>query len=178
MKQIENFTINPLKSTDAHQLNEFIVKNNQRLIYYFPVTLEMNSSLEKTETYILIKNKEIEERTNFTFAIRDKNNQQIAGLIIIKKIDWEKKQGEFAYCIGSEFEGKGLTSFAVREMIHFAFDNLNLKTLQIIAHKTNLGSVKVAEKNGFIWKKTLLNEFTPTNEVPLDMELYELYNEK
>lgn len=63
-------------------------------------------------------------------------------------------------------------------MIHFAFDNLNLKTLQIIAHKTNLGSVKVAEKNGFIWKKTLLNEFTPTNEVPLDMELYELYNEK
>lgn len=85
MKQIENFTINPLKSTDAHQLNEFIVKNNQRLIYYFPVTLEMNSSLEKTETYILIKKKEIEERTNFTFAIRDKNNQQIAGLIIIKK---------------------------------------------------------------------------------------------
>ena len=61
----------------------------------------MNSSLEKTETYISIKNKEIEEKTNFTLAIRYKNNQQIAGLIIIKKIDWDKKQGEFAYCVGS-----------------------------------------------------------------------------
>jgi hypothetical protein len=26
----------------------------------------------------------------------DINNQQIVGLIIIKKLDWEKKQGEFA----------------------------------------------------------------------------------
>jgi ribosomal-protein-alanine N-acetyltransferase len=41
-----------------------------------------------------------------------------------------------------------------------------------------LGSVKVAQNSSFIWKKTLLNEFTPTNELPLDMELYEHTNEK
>lgn len=138
----------------------------------------MNSSLEKTEEYIAIKTKEIKEKTNFTLAVRDENNEQIAGLIIIKKIDWNTKLGEFAYCIGSEFEGKGVTSFAVKEMIPFAFEELGLKTLQIIAHKTNLGSVKVAQKNGFVWQKTLLSEFTPTNGTPLDMELYELYNEK
>ena len=49
---------------------------------------------------------------------------------------------------------------------------------QIIAHKTNIGSCKVAEKCGFEWKKTLLNEYTPPNESPLDMELYELEHEK
>ena len=173
-----NFIIDSLKPTDANLLNQFIVENSERLKYYFPVTLEMNSSLEKTKQYIVTKTKEIEEKTNFTFAIRDKNNQQIVGLIIIKKIDWDTKQGEFAYCIGSELEGKGLTSFAVKEMTKFAFDNLDLKTIQIIAHKTNLGSVKVAINNGFIWQKTLENEFTPTNEAPLDMELYELQNEK
>ncbi len=138
----------------------------------------MNSSLEKTKAYIAIKTKEIEEKSNFTLAIRDKNNQQIGGLIIIKKIDWDKKIGEFAYCIGSKLEGKGMTSFAVKEMTKFSFEELGLKTLQIIAHKTNLGSVKVAENNGFVWQKTLQNEFTPTNGTPLDMELYELYNEK
>ena len=175
---IENYILDKLKSTDATQLCQFMVDNKERLKLFFPVTLEMNSSLEKTKDYISIKNKEIEEKTNFTFAIRDKNNQQIVGLIIIKKIDWDKKQGEFAYCIGSEFEGKGLTSFAVKEITNFAFEELGLKTLQIIAHKTNLGSVKVAENNGFVWQSTLQNEFTPTNETPLDMELYELYNEK
>ena len=173
---IENYILDKLKPTDANQLYQFLYDNKERFKLFFPVTLEMNSSLEKTKDYISIKNKEIEERTNFTLAIRDKNKEEIAGLIIIKKIDWDKKQGEFAYCIGSEFEGKGLTSFAVKEMTNFAFENLGLKTLQIIAHKTNLGSVKVAENNGFVWQRTLQNEFTPTNETPLDMELYELYN--
>ena len=174
----ENFIFDSLKPTDAHQLNQFIVDNSERLKYYFPVTLELNSSLEKTKEYIVTKTKEVEEKTNFTFAIREKKSEKIVGLIIIKKINWNKKQGEFAYCIGSEFQGKGITSFAVKEMIEFSFDELGLKTLQIIAHKTNLGSIKVAINNGFVWQKTLENEFTPTDKAPLDMELYELTNEK
>ena len=71
-----------------------------------------------------------------------------------------------------------MTSHAVSEMSNFAIEELKLKTLQIIAHKSNLGSCKVAMKNGFIWQRTLLDEFTPINELPLDMELYELNNEK
>ena len=172
------YIINPLNTNDAEQLYQFILDNSERLKRYFPVTLSSNNTLEKSMEYIAIKNKEIEEKINFTFAIRDKNNQEIAGLMILKKIDWDKKQGEFAYCIGSQFEGKGLTSFAVKEMTKFAFDELGLKILQIMAHKTNLGSIKVALNNGFVWQRTALNEFTPTNESPLDMELYELYNEK
>jgi [ribosomal protein S5]-alanine N-acetyltransferase len=173
-----NYIINPLNTNDARQLHQFIIDNSERLKRYFPVTLSSNNTLEKSIEYIAIKNKEIEDRTNFTYAIRDKNNREIAGLMILKKIDWDKKQGEFAYCIGSQFEGKRLTSFAVKEMTKFAFDDLGLKTLQIMAHKTNLGSIKVALNNGFVWQRTALNEFTPTNENPLDMELYELYNEK
>lgn len=178
MVNLTNFIITPLNRTDSNQLYEFIVNNKKRLSYYFPVTLEMNNSLEKTKIYISTKTKEISEKTNFTFAIRDRYSQKIAGLIIIKKIDWNKKQGELAYCISSEFEGKGVTTFAVKKMIKFGFNELGLNTLQIIAHKTNIGSCLVAEKNGFIWQQTLLNEFTPTNQQPLNMELYELHNKK
>lgn len=173
-----NYIINLLNTTDAEQLHQFIIDNSERLKRYFPVTLASNNTVEKSVEYITIKYKEIEDRTNFTYAIRDKNNQQIVGLIILKKIDWDKKQGEFAYCIGSQFERQGLTSYAVKEMTKFAFNEVGLKTLQIIAHKTNFGSIKVAENNGFIWQRTLEKEFTPTNEAPLNMELYELYNEK
>jgi [ribosomal protein S5]-alanine N-acetyltransferase len=178
MVDTSNFIINSLLESDANQLHEFIVSNSDRLKRYFPVTLSSNSALEKSIEYIAIKNKEIEEKSNFTFAIRNNNTQEITGLVILKKIDWNKKQGEFAYCIGSEHERKGLITFAVKEMVKFAFDKLDLKTLQIIAHKTNFASIKVALNNRFVWKKTLLNEFTPTNESSLDMELYELYNER
>ena len=173
--KFKNFDINPLVPSDVNQLHDFIMANSERLKYYFPITLALNTTLEKTEEYIATKTEEIKTKTNFTFAIRNSVNQQIAGLMIIKKIDWKVKQAEFAYCIGAEFEGQGLTSFAVREMSKFAFEKLGIQTIQIIAHKTNRASCKVAEKNGFIWQRTLLKEFTPVNEEPLDMELYELY---
>lgn len=99
-------------------------------------------------------------------------------MIIIKKIDWTNRIGELAYCIENNFEGKGLISKVVKVISSFAYNELELKTLQIIAHKTNFGSIKVAENNGFIWQRTLIDEFTPTNELPLNMELYELTNER
>lgn len=176
--EFSNYFLRPLIPSDALVLHEFIFENQQRLKRYFPVTLSSNSTLEKTKEYIHAKSQEIAEKVNFTFAIIEENSHQITGLIILKKIDWDKKQVEFAYCIGSQYEGKGITSFAVKEMTQFAFAELGLNTLQIIAHKSNLGSVKVALNNGFIWQKTLKNEFTPKDELPLDMELYELYNEK
>lgn len=178
MKIKENFIIDNLKPSDAKQLYQFIMENNERLSKYFPVTLSSNSTLEKSAAYIEIKEKEIQQKINFTFAIRAIDSQKVIGLIIIKKIDWTKKIGELAYCIGRDSEGKGIITNAVKTISNFAHNELGLKTLRIIAHKTNLSSVKVAQNSGFIWKKTLLNEFTPINEKPLDMELYEHTNEE
>ena len=174
----ENFIIDKLKPSDVDELHLFIMDNAERFSRFFPLTLSSNATVEKSAEYIEIKEREIQQKVNFTFAIRETDSQKIIGLIIIKKIDWTKRIGELAYCIGSNFEGKGLVTKAVKAISDFAYNELDLKTLQIIAHKTNLASVKVAQNSNFIWKKTLLNEFTPINESPLDMELYEHMNEK
>ena len=174
----ENFILDKLKQDDAQQLHQFMMENKERFKVFFPVTLSNNETLEKSKEYIEVKNSEIEKRTNLTFAIRATDSQTIVGLVIIKKIDWTAGVGELAYCIGGFYEGKGLITKAVKALSNYAFDELKLKKLQIIAHKTNIGSVKVALNNGFIWNKILKNEFTPINETPLDRELYELKNEK
>ena len=64
---------------------------------------------------------------------------------------------------------------AINSLSNYAFEHLNLQSLQIITHKSNNGSVLIAEKCNFKWQKTLINEFIPRGEQPLDMELYELY---
>jgi ribosomal-protein-alanine N-acetyltransferase len=170
----DNISIDNLKPKDANQLHLFMVENTERFTKFFPLTLSSNETLEKSVEYIDTKAREIQQKVNFTFAIREIDTQKIIGLIIIKKIDWTNRIGELAYCIGNNFEGKGLVSKAVKALSSFACDKLELKTLQIIAHKTNFGSIKVAENNDFIWQRTLIDEFTPTNELPLNMELYEL----
>jgi ribosomal-protein-alanine N-acetyltransferase len=172
------FNIAPLRVEDVLNLNELMVSNAERFKRFFPKTLSSNLTFEATKSYILDKTNEFQLKSGFTFAIKQKANHNIIGLVILKKLNWKLKQAEIAYCISSEFEGKGLTSFSVKEITRFAFEDLGLKTLQIISHKTNFGSVQVAKNCGFVWQRTLPKEFTPINEVPLDMELYELYNEK
>lgn len=174
MHYIKLFHIALLDDKDAKNLNELMVSNAERFKRYFPKTLSSNLTLEDSERYITIKTSELHANLGYTFAIKEKATENIAGLIIIKKVDFEARQAELAYGIGAEYEGNGLVTFAVKEVSKFAFNDLNLNTLQIISHKTNLGSVKVAVKSGFVWQRTLPNEFTPTDELPIDMELYEL----
>jgi ribosomal-protein-alanine N-acetyltransferase len=174
----ENIVIDKLNPKDANQLHLFTIENAERFRKFFPLTLSSNETLQKTVEYIESKEREIQQKVNFTFAIREIDTQKIIGLIIIKKIDWTNRVGELAYCIGNNFEGKGLITETVKAISSFAYNELELKTLQIIAHKTNLGSIKVAENNDFVWQRTLIDEFTPTNELPLDMELYEYTNER
>lgn len=66
---------------------------------------------------------------------------------------------------------------AIQQLSEYAFKNLGIETLQIIVHKSNIGSVKVADNCNFTYIKTLKSEHTPPGEAPLNMELYELYKE-
>ena len=178
MIHFDSFYIDFLKAEDAKSLSEMMVSNSERFKRYFPITLSKNVSLEASQKYIIDKEVECQSKSEFTFAIKTLDRPEIIGIIIIKEIDWNIKQGEFAYCIDSNYENKGWMSKAINAVSKYAFEILGLKKLQIIVHKDNIGSSKVAQKCNFVWKKTLLEEYTPPNDIPLDMELYELNNER
>lgn len=171
------FYVEFLMPEDAINLNKLLVKNTDRFKQYLPKTLSENRTLDSSKSYIRARIELMASKLEFTFTIKDALTKNIAGLIILKSIDWTEKKGEFAYCIGQSYEKKGWMSEAIKAITEFAFQELKLKTLQIISHKSNIGSIRVAESNHFIWKKTLQREFIPSGQQPLDMELYELRNE-
>lgn len=171
----ENYYIEPIAEKDAWKLCDFMVTNSERLKRFFPKTLEQNLTPDLSQFFVSKKVKQFNCNEEFLFKLKEKENRSIIGLVYIKELDWGKKQGELAYCIGYQFEGMGIITQSVKALSIYAFDTLGLKTLQIIAHKSNKGSVKVAEKCGYKWKNTLKALFAPPNEAPLDMELFELY---
>jgi len=173
--QFNGFEINAVHEGDAWKLCNFMIANTDRLKRYFPKTLEQNLNPTLSQLFIEKMVKQFENRDVFLFTLKHSETRELAGVIYIKELNWDKKQGEFAYCIGYTFKGQGLTSTAIKVLSKYAFNDLELETLQIIAHKNNLASVNVALKNNFKWQNTLKNEFTPTGEQPLDMELYELH---
>ena len=170
----DKYYIEPISEKDAWKLCDFIVSNADRLKRYFPKTLEQNLNPDLSRYFVTKKVKQYHIKEEFLFKLKEKQNRTIIGLIYIKDLDWDKKQGEIAYCIGYQFEGMGWTTQSVKALSKYAFDTLGLKTLQIITHHTNLRSTTVAKKCGYIWKRILKAEHTPPNETALDMELYEL----
>ena len=175
LRDFENYYIQPIAEKDAWKLCDFIISNTGRLKRYFPKTLEQNLTPDLSRIFVAEKVKEFNAEEEFLFKLKEKKNRTIIGLVYIKELDWDKKQAELAYCIAYQFEGMGIITNSVKVLSDFAFDTLGLKTLQIIVHKTNPGSIKVAEKCGYTWQQTLLKEHTPPGEKALDMELYELY---
>lgn len=173
--QFDRFEINLLHEGDAWKLCDFVVTNTDRLKRYFPKTLSQNLNPTLSQHYVENKLKAIGKKEIYIFTIKHFESRQLVGLVILKELDWDKKQGEFAYCVDYRHKGQGLTAKAINALSAHAFENLGLESLQIIVHRDNSPSVNVAKNNSFIWQRTLPNEFTPTGEMPLDMELYELY---
>lgn len=170
----ESYTIESIHEKYAWRICDFCTTNAKRLQRFFPKTLEQNLTPDLSKNFVERKVKEFEAKEEFLFVLKEKKNHTLIGLVYVKEIDWIKKQGELAYCIDYKVEGKGYTTQTVKVISKWAFEVLELKTLQIIVHKTNIGSVRVAEKCGYIRKKTLLKAYTPPNGDPKDMELYEL----
>jgi len=168
------FKVRQIALSDADDLYILMSSNASRFLRFFPKTLEQNSTVEGSKKFILKKRKEQQAKQEYTFLLKEQPTNKIMGLLIIKKINWITKQGELAYCIDHTFEGKGLMTLAVQYISEYAFQKLELITLQIIVHKSNVGSIRVAEKCNYIWRSTLKDAFAPPYEEALDMELYEL----
>jgi len=171
-----NYTIEPIHEKYAWRICDFVTINQARLKRYFPKTLEQNLTPDLSKYFVEKKLKQFGNREEFLFVLKEKENRTVIGLVYIKKIDWEAKEAELAYCIGYQYGGKGWMTQAIKTLSYHAFNKLGLETLHIIVHESNIPSIKVAEKCGFIWIKKLLQEHTPPNENPLDMELYVLHN--
>ena len=166
-----------ISEKDTWNICNFVCANEDRLELYFPVTKASNLTPDLSKRFVDIKTKEFEAKEEFLFTLKPQNSHKVIGLIYLKELDWDKKQGEFAYAIDYNYEGKGITSKVIDELSKYAFVILELCTLQIIVHKSNLPSIKVAEKNDFQWVKTLEKSFIFRGREPKDMELYERYNQ-
>ena len=173
----KNTCIYPIKVKDAKSIHQLMVSNASRFKRYFPKTLEKNATEALSETFTKSKVDKFQLKEEFLFTIKTIATEKVIGLVYIKELDWTTKQGEFAYCIDSKYSSKGLMSNTIKILSEYAFTDLGLETLQIIAYKDNISSIKVALSNDFKWIKTLINEFTPIGESPLDMELYERYKQ-
>ncbi|MBQ8311253.1 MAG: GNAT family N-acetyltransferase [Clostridia bacterium] len=83
--------------------------------------------------------------------VDDEREENILGLISLMDINYVNRSAELHIMIGSsENRGRGIGTFAVHAMVTHAFDNMNLRRIELGVLETNHAAIHVYEKVGFV----------------------------
>jgi len=83
-------------------------------------------------------------------------NDEVIGSIGVHQLaDIYSKSAEIGYWIGEEHWGKGIVTFAIKEMLKYGFETFDIKRIFARTTHTNLASQRVLQKSGFIFEAEL-----------------------
>lgn len=86
-------------------------------------------------------------------AIVEDNKDEILGLVSLVSVNQMNQSAELHIMIGDkENQGKGIGSFAVKEMLNHAFFNMNLNRVELTVIENNKRAIHLHEKNSFVYE--------------------------
>tara|TARA_R110002051_G_scaffold8980_6_gene36365 strand:- start:5918 stop:6475 length:558 start_codon:yes stop_codon:yes gene_type:complete len=114
--------------------------------------LGIPNSIEETKANIepWIKENQLQELKNYTFAIDNKSNGKFMGLFGLKIGHQKYNRAEVWYKIHSDYWRKGFATEALKAILDFGFDTLKLHRIEAGCAVENIGSIKVLEKSGMV----------------------------
>lgn len=121
-------------------------------------------SLNQLSQQINDSNQSILKRQKIHRFIIHYENQK-AGVISLKDINWDSGVAEVGYLIDEAFHNKGIASEAVKLIVKMAFGKGGLNKLKATTILQNLPSNRVLEKNGFKVEGILRQEFLVQNNL-------------
>lgn len=165
--RIENIT-----EADAKPFFEAISNERERLITYFPITIAETNSLRSTKRYIRSLINERFNKTMYFYLIKNASNEEVVGMVFIKNIVYRVPKAEIGYFIFEKYEGKGITTRAIKGLLSICFEKLKLERVYARIAPTNIGSQKVVLKNGFQLEGRMRNDFRTADGELIDVEMY------
>lgn len=88
-------------------------------------------------------------KTRYVFAIAFKQTDEFIGEISLH-MDHQNKIAQLAYWLGEPYWNQGFTTEAIKAILKFGFEKLNLELIFASCEAENEGSVSVLEKNNFL----------------------------
>ena len=153
-----DWKLDKLKDIQPNDFFELIQNNKTHIQNSFIITVSNCKDLEKTNQYFKVKKNNQDNKTNFYFYIKNIDTNKLIGHIGIKKIDYKISKCEIFYFIDKSFEGKGIISNAVLQILEFCFNELLMQKIVICTSLVNIGCQKIALKHNFKQEGILRND--------------------
>ncbi|MGK0390463.1 MAG: RimJ/RimL family protein N-acetyltransferase [Maribacter sp.] len=171
------YHIRPIEMADVEKYLSLMKANKERLYLYFPIATSQVKNLNTAVKYIKSKLIDAREKRQFVFVIEHLQEQYLAGYLIVKNLDWESKECELAYWLGEGYEGQGIMSYSIQQIIGFCFQYLALEMIYLRIDPINNKSKILAQRNDFNLARVHEKEYRRGDNVWVDVEYWELNNE-
>jgi [ribosomal protein S5]-alanine N-acetyltransferase len=129
-------------------LEIFALRSDKEVMKYIPRPLA--KSIEDAQAHIALIDEKIESNEGINWAITLKDNPKLIGIIGHYRIKPEHFRAEIGYMLLPEYQGKGIISEAIKEVVNYGFEVMKLHSIEAIIDPENNASEKVLQKNGFV----------------------------
>lgn len=154
-----HWKIDRIEHVLPEEFYKLIDKNKNHIGKTFPVTLANSDSLKKAEDFLAVSFDKEKNNEGFYFYARGLITNDLIGYLCVKTIDYRISKCELGYFIDEDFQGKGITSKMVSDVLEFCFKELMLNKVFICTSEINLASQRIALKHNFKQEGILRDEF-------------------
>ena len=86
----------------------------------------------------------------YHWVISLKETRELIGIIDLLRIDERTESASFAYMLGQDFWGRGYGTEALKAVFDFAFQDMELRSIEADHMAENVGSGRVMQKAGMV----------------------------
>lgn len=142
----ENLNLRKMQPSDAADL--FEMRSDPRMHEYTDTLPDR--SMDETTAYIAKMLDGVAKNQWIIWTIEHKASNKVIGSVSIWNIDAETMCAELGYGIAPEYQGRGFMKEALLEAAEYGLASMKLKRLDAYTEETNICSLKLLEKCGFI----------------------------
>ena len=117
-----------------------------------------------------------DQDNTYTFFVLDGTSNQIVGVAFLNNINRMHQRGNLGYLVKTSRTGEGIATEAARLVAQYGFEKLGLQRIEIVVHRDNVPSLKVAEKLG-AKKEALLRNRILLHGTPSEAYMHSLIPE-
>ncbi|MET3699643.1 ribosomal-protein-alanine N-acetyltransferase [Bacillus oleivorans] len=154
---------------DAHSIFKYLSDEEVMRYYGLEPFQTVDDALSEISWYETIQN----SKTGIRWGITLKGEGEVIGSCGFHNTVSQHYRAEIGFELSKEYWGKGIASEAIKAMISFGFEQINLNRIEALIEQQNFPSQKLVEKQGFI-REGLLRSYEFTRGKFDDLYMYSL----
>ncbi len=125
----------------------YAIRSNAKVMKYMDSNKHQN--IEQSEKFINENFEIYKKREGIFWAITEKESEEFIGDFAFWKIDKKNHRGEIGYSLNPLYWGQGYMQEAMRKLLDFGFNKLNLHSVEANINPENKSSKNALLKMGF-----------------------------